>query len=208
MSDTPNRFPIEKSHETVRQEVLTNIVKMLVYRGTIDNDKKDDIINSLVSNVTDDQVYSIPLKSGDNHMIKLVNQKVTTLNNAYGLKDFLMKYKDDQSIIIVKEINKKAIDQLKRHHPTSQYFKEGEMMINLSEHILFNDHEKVIDHNKPEQLEEFMKIYNIPSKKRIPRIHESDMAARHLNLKRDDVCRILRPSETGGYVVSYRIVIP
>jgi DNA-directed RNA polymerase subunit H (RpoH/RPB5) len=207
MSQVPKLVPLEKSAEEIRQTILTNIVKMLIYREWIDKQNEQNEINNLINHQSDNLTYGVKLISGDIYSIKFTGQKVTTVNNTYGLKDFLHANKDKSNLIIVKDINKKARESINRHHPKTEVFTEDELMLDLSSHVLFHPHSKLIDRNDEEKTKEFLEAYSLSSKRKLPKIAEDDISARYLNLKRGDICKILRPSETSGYVPFYRLVV-
>ena len=150
----PVNLPIKKDIETIRQDVLTNIVKMLVNRKWIlpENTKKS--IDKLIAADNDDQIYKInldvkllnvetyyPVKDGQERktvkdfddsivMIKLLPQKISSIGKSPIITEFFTTYKKIHKILIVESISEKAKQQLMQ----SKYievFKEEFFMIDL-----------------------------------------------------------------------------
>ena len=203
----PKLIPLEKTPEEVRQTILTNVVRMLTYRNWINPQAAAAEIKKLIGQYSDNLAYTIKLKNNKSYHIKFTGQKVTTVNNTFGLKDFLYNNKADSSLVIVKDISKKALEHVHRHYPTSEVFSEDELMLDLSTHVLFHPHEKILDRRDEANIKKFVDDYSLSTKRKIPKMLEEDISSRYLNMKRGDICRILRPSETSGYVPCYRLVI-
>lgn len=70
------------------------------------------------------------------------------------------------------------------------------------QHVLVPEHLKVSEKEK----EEILKTYNITIKE-LPKIFSDDPAIRHLEVKENDVIKVIRVSPTGGKTVFYRGVI-
>ena len=197
----------QKSTEDIRRTILTNVVKMLTYRGWINRDIEAEVIQKLVEKYSDTLVYSVDLNSGDKYMIKFTGQKVTTVNNVYGLKDFLHTNKNHSNIVIAKSINDRVLNQINMQYHKTEVFTEDELMIDLSSSVYFPKHEKVIDAESEDDLNRFIEMYNLSSRKKLPMMLRNDPGARYLNLKRGDIVRVLRPSETAGIVPFYRVIV-
>ena len=83
-----------------------------------------------------------------------------------------------------------------------EHFQDDELPINIMEHELVPKHEILTPAEKKQLLER----YGL-TPKQLPKIQRYDPVARFLGLRKDQVVRITRFSETAGRYVTYRICI-
>jgi DNA-directed RNA polymerase subunit H (RpoH/RPB5) len=207
MSLIPQLIPVEVNSEYIKNTILTNTIKMLTERKILLKENEDKNIKKIINTQTDDLIYKVDYENEEKKdkkyiIIKILNQKITAINKTSPIGEFLNQYKNDNKLVIVKAISNKTKQLVTNTYINTEVFLEKELMINLVEHIYVPKHE-ILSNDESSQI---IEAYNT-RKRDMPKILTNDSIARYYNMQVGQICRILRPSETSGFVPYYRLVI-
>jgi DNA-directed RNA polymerase I, II, and III subunit RPABC1 len=109
-----------------------------------------------------------------------------------------------RAVIVVKgnltPFARQAVKEMAIHGYRMEYFRDAELLVDITEHKLVPEHVVLTQQQKQELLERYRLK---PSQ--LPRIQLTDPIARYFGLKLHQVVKIIRPSETAGRYITYRI---
>ena len=118
---------------------------------------------------------------------------------------FFLEAKADSGIIIISGIltsqAKQKISDI-NFELQVECFNIAELMVNITEHTYVPKHFLLSDDEKSMLL----KRYKI-KESQLPKILSTDPVARYLGLRKGNVVKIIRDSETAGKYVTYRVTI-
>jgi len=208
--DTIKIFQIEKSDIEIKKTVLTNCIKMLTERKLLNSENLSKNINKITSVESDDDLYTVELdnpksESSKKYIIKIFNQKIVSISKQSTIIEFLNKHKTIPKIIVVKDINPKPRQSIVSNFPSTEVFLEQELMINLIDSEIIDTKYEILEKDGDRYKEYFEAYQN--KKKQMPRLFIDDPMARYYNLKRYDIVRCIRISDTSGLAPFYRIVV-
>lgn len=202
----PQSHQIEKSDEDIRKTVLLNVVKMVTARGMLKEENLEANISNILSQQSDDFIYKIKpdVANQVQIVIKLYATKIASINKTSSIYDFLTKHNEFHKIVVAKDINSNNIKNIKSIFPRTEIFLEHNMMINLLDNELVPKYEII-----PQDSDLYRGFWNdyIVKKKEMPRMFVNDPVALYYNLKKNDLVKIIRPSESTGISPGYRFVV-
>lgn len=207
--------------ETIRERVLSNIVKMFFHRKWIKQENLENRTKTVIDSANDENLYKVKLdvKLGtfptyefqntdgkadfvdDVVFIKLVPQKVTSVGKSPIIVDFLTTYKQSHKILIVDEMSDKSRNALMSNKYV-EVFSEKKVLQNVMDHVLSPAYEILT----PDECTEVLKEYQL-TRRQMQIMFDTDTVAQYLFLKKGRIVRITRNSEASGNAIGYRIVV-
>lgn len=194
-------FQIRKTDKDIKEDILENVTRMLTNRGLMDLSKLPDNVTKARKMHSDVNTFNFDVVKGSKYFVKIYNQKLTSISKATSVSDFLSEHKNDNKIIIVNEVSKKAQQHIHKNYPNTEIFAEHELLIDLVSHELVPEHIPLSE----EEGQTVMELYNV-TKRQMPKMLSTDPVARYYNMKAGQVVRIIPPSYTAGKTVYYRMV--
>ncbi|KAG7374861.1 DNA-directed RNA polymerase subunit H [Nitzschia inconspicua] len=152
---------------------------------TILVEKADDESNQLFVFFTQDEKVGVrPIKT------------ITDRMRAEGVTNAIMVLRVD-----ITPFAKSALSEMSDSFRI-EHFKEAELLVDITKHQLVPIHQVLT----PTEKSELLKRYRLKDTQ-LPRIQPNDPVARYYGMKRGQVVKIIRPSETAGRYVTYRVCL-
>lgn len=95
----------------------------------------------------------------------------------------------------------RAFEPLTQRNITAEHFQDSDLLVNITKHELVPRHVLL----SAEEKKTLLARYRL-RETQLPRIQQSDPVSKYLGLKRGNVVKIIRKSETAGRYASYRWV--
>ena len=124
------------------------------------------------------------------------------------IRNYCNRMKDEnvtKAILVVQEgitpFARQALNEMAPRYKI-EHFRESELLVDITEHTLVPVHRVLTKEEKMALL----KRYKLKDSQ-LPRIQSTDPISRYYGLSRGQVVKIIRPSETAGRYVTYRVVV-
>ena len=197
-------YNFEYTKEEKIKEILYTLVKILEKRNVINNNEVDTQYKMILKNYNKQNNETFIKNQNSNYRIKFLLEKKILKISEY--EKFFTDNINDKKIIILNIFNAKIYNSIKKYSEEIEIFRNVELIYNILDNNLVSDYMVLSN----EQSKKFMQDYNINEKNKyreIPKIFDTDIICRYLNVKPGDLLKIISINELSGYGVNYRIVI-
>ena len=204
-------FSSVMTNETKLKNIKTTIIKMFVNRNFINKENEDKYIETLIADHNDDMTYILHLDQDENYntkikeksiIIKIFNEKISSMAKGTPISDFISKYKSDYKFIVTSEITSKAEKTIIEYDTPFEIFLQKELYINIVDHNIVPKHTVLLEDEGKQVLQAYC-----AKKKDMPFILVNDPVAKYYNMKPNNICKIIRSSFITGETPSYRLVV-
>ncbi|AEA38977.1 RNA polymerase I, II and III 24.3 kDa subunit (nucleomorph) [Cryptomonas paramecium] len=139
-------------------------------------------------------------------VVFIEKEKSGTMIGVKLIRKYCERMKQDQlsNLVIVLHAKltshaKQAIDTINSSGDKIEYFNESELIINITHHTLVPKHEIL----SLEESKCLFKRYYI-KETQLPKIQKKDPISRYFGIQKNQIVRIIRPSENSGRYITYR----
>lgn len=154
----------------------------------------------------EDLVIMAGKEDGERIYVEFSNKEKVSLDTIKDIGLRLFNQKLRNGILIAKgtftPICKQAILEMVDADIYLEAFEEKDLIVNITEHELVPKHIILSNEDK----EQLLKKYKL-TQNQLPKILLGDPISKYLGLKRYQVVKIVRPSETAGKYITYRIAV-
>lgn len=192
--------------------IRKNVLKMLEDRGyTVSSKEMSESYESFRNRVTNrsDLVILCQRSNADEYIFvefyEKQDKKIGVQQiNEFGLRISNQNIKNGIMILSggITTLCKNAIQDLSLAGINIETFDEKELIVNITEHELVPKHTILSQDEKNSLLAKYKLKEN-----QLPKILLSDPISKYLGLRRAQVVKIIRPSETAGRYVTFRIAV-
>eukprot|EP01117_Protostelium_nocturnum_P016129 TRINITY_DN6328_c0_g1_i1.p1 TRINITY_DN6328_c0_g1~~TRINITY_DN6328_c0_g1_i1.p1 ORF type:complete len:203 (-),score=71.39 TRINITY_DN6328_c0_g1_i1:55-663(-) len=192
--------------------IRKTLIEMLLARDyLVDSSKKDETLEDFKHKFNEtssrDSLLLLQRKKddpSDQIYVFFPDEAKVAVKTLRNYVNMMTDSKVGKAIIVVQQgmtpFANQALAEIANKYKFEQ-FTETELLVNITKHSLVPEHIRLTKLEKKALLDKY-KL----KEAQLPRIQMSDPVARFYGLERGEVVKIVRPSETAGRYVTYRLV--